>query len=308
MESELKNPYQVITDRVISMLNEGVIPWRKPWLDTGSPKSLQSGKPYRGINIFMLSATSSFMGYSSPLWLTYRQAQSRGGHVIKGEKGTPVVFWKIMEKESEDLPDEEEKTRKIPVLKMYTVFNIQQCEGIEYPTPSVHETPFDPIAQCEQVVQTMPRPPTIRHGESRAYYRPSTDLLNMPAPELFSSNVEYYSTLFHELTHATGHSTRLNRPSITEASSFGSPGYAKEELIAEMGATFLCSQVGIEQKTLENSVSYINNWLKVLRNDPRLIIYAAAAAQKAVDYIIPQESSQTVIPKMAVILDRSWER
>lgn len=300
-ENGLLKPYHLITTKIIQMLEGGVVPWRKPWLDMGPPKNLTSGKAYRGINTFMLSMCGSAAGYASPYWLTYNQATERGGHVKKGEKSTPVVFWKMLERRpsaksddesddgSEPTPTTVVKAREFPVLKHFYVFNVEQCEGVEYPKPEIVECPFTPIEACQRIVEQMPRPPTIQHGETRAYYSHARDLVNMPRPELFESSESYFGTLYHELGHASGAKSRLNRESIVDAAPFGTPTYAKEELIAEMTATFLCSEAGIEQVTLPNAASYIHGWLGKLRSDPKLVVLAAAAAQKASDYILDRQ-------------------
>jgi len=278
--------YQKITDRIIQLLEQGDVPWRKPWSGgpAAHPKNLNTGKPYRGINVFMLHAA----GYESPWWLTFKQARGRGGHVRKGEKGWPVVFWKFHEVGSTD-DDGKATTKAIPLLRQYTVFNVDQCDDIEAPAaPGVKTFDFDPIASAEGVVANMPKRPTIGHGENRAYYRPSTDAVNMPKPERFSLPTEYYSTLFHELTHATGHTSRLDRKLDTRLAAFGTADYSREELVAEMGAAFLCGHAGIDQ-TLDNSAAYIGGWLKRLRNDKRLVVTAAAQAQKAADFILGTE-------------------
>lgn len=284
---KLLRPYQIITDRVIAMLEAGVVPWRKPWNDLGAPRSLPTGKPYRGVNTFLLAMTAAMRAYESPYWLTFRQARERGGRVRKGETGTPVVFWKIIQRntEDEDADEEANKGRRFPVLRHYVVFNVEQCDGIEYPTPQATERPFSPIAGCERIVREMPRAPVIRHGGYRASYDPVADIATMPKPERFVSDEDYYATFFHELVHSTGHKSRLGRPTVRDA-PFGSKMYAKEELIAEMGATFLCSHVGIDNSTIENAVAYIEAWLRRLRKDPRLIVVAAAAAQKACEYVL----------------------
>lgn len=297
-DNGLLKPYQIITDRIIEMLEAGQAPWRKPWQDAGAPKNFHSGKEYRGVNVFMLAMTGAMMGYPSPYWVTFRQALERGGNVRKGEKGTPVVFWKILERDrdgADESDDEPDGKRRIPMLRQYFVFNVAQCDGLA-PVVQVTEKPFCPIEVCEHIVQTMPRPPTIEHRETRAFYAPGRDIVNMPRPELFTSGEEYYATLFHELVHATGHPTRLDRDTIKEAAPFGSATYAKEELVAEMGATFLCSRAGIEQVTIENSAAYLRGWLAKLRKDPKLIVLAASAAQKACDYILavnPRENLNT---------------
>ncbi len=227
------------------------------------------------------------LGYMSPYWLTFKQARSLGGHVNKGVKGTPVVFWKTY-KQNEIDPD----TRKVKeqsrfVLRYYRVFNIEQCtlppEEIPQEDPTTQT--FDPIPNAERVVEAMPNVPEITHQSQRAYYSPLLDVVNMPRPESFDTPENYYSTLFHELTHSTGHESRLNRKGITDPVRFGSHSYSKEELIAEMGAAFLSGHCGIEDRILGNSAAYINGWLGRLKNDPKLVVMAAAKAQKSSDYI-----------------------
>lgn len=279
--------YEIITDRICAMLEAGTIPWRKGWAGgDATPVSAVSKKEYRGVNHFLLRCA----GFASPYWLSFKQAQERGGHVRKGEKGMPVVFWKQYEREGEN-----GEKRRVPVLRYYTVFNVAQIDGLrmEFPEPEIKA--HRPIEEAEAIVAHMPNRPTIIHGEARAYFRPALDVVNMPAPGLFDMPEEYYGTLFHELTHSTGHESRLNRRPSTEPRSFGDPAYAREELVAEMGAAFLCAACGIERATLENSAAYIASWLKALRNDPKAVVIAAAQAQRAADYIrgISYGASQT---------------
>ena len=274
----MNKAYQVITDRILELLEQGIVPWRKPWKGGGEAKNLISQKGYRGVNRFLLNVAN----YASPFWLTFKQAQKVGGHIKKGEKSTPVVFWKLLEKENPKTGEQ----KNIPVLRYYRVFNLEQTRGIKAPEEEgMDAQPFTPIQRCEQLVAVMPSPPRIQHKRQAAFYNSALDLVNLPKPESFESAEEYYSTLFHELTHATGHKSRLNRPSLVEVSKFADPSYAREELVAEMGSSFLCGRTGIETATLDNSAAYINNWLKRLRNDSRLVVQAAAQAQKAADYI-----------------------
>lgn len=274
--------YQVITDRIISLLEAGTIPWHKPWATgDGAPRSLTSGKEYRGINLLLLGCAP----FESPWWLTYKQAQERGGNVRRGEKGLPVMYWNWHEYKDKDA-DGQEVTSRRPFIKYYTVFNVCQCDGVEAPaSPGSVGKPFDPIAQCEALVAGMPNPPRLVHQEQRAYYRPATDLVNMPRPESFEAAEEYYSTLYHELTHATGHPSRLDRPTIVDIAPFGSANYSREELVAEMGAAMLCGVAGIENRTIDNSAAYLAGWLGRLRGDNRLVVQAAAQAQRAADYV-----------------------
>ncbi len=279
--------YERITEQVVSLLEQGVIPWRKPWAGSESwPKNLTSGKCYRGVNPFMLSVTAWGKGYESAYWLTYRQAKERGGHVRKGEKGTTVIFWKQWTKDDRDPITGAPCKKTIPILRAYSVFNVEQTADVEYPKPAEELIDFCPIERCEGVVSGMPSPPAIEHGGHSAEYRPSADTIFMPRPERFRSAEHYHSTLFHELTHSTGAAGRLARPGITSPTGFGSPEYAREELIAEMGAAYLCGHCGIETATIEDSAAYVGNWLKRLRQDPKLVIQAASKAQKAADFIL----------------------
>ena len=283
--------YEIVTARIVEMLQQGTIPWRKPWrADAGEPRNVISGKAYRGINVFLLSA----MPFASPYWLTYRQATERGGSVRKGSKGTPVVFWRWNKpgeqgqgREEQSGTDEQADTsqrRGAPLLRYYTVFNVEQCEGIEAPAATART--FQPIAECERIVSAMTKPPRIEHQGAQAFYRPSSDTVVTPRPELFDSPALYYSVLFHELTHSTGHESRLARKGITDAAMFGSHEYSREELIAEMGAAFLCGTAGIEAATLQDSTAYLANWIKTLQGDSRLVVTAAAQSQKAADLIL----------------------
>jgi antirestriction protein ArdC len=272
------NVYEIITEQIIEKLNKGEIPWHQPWVGS-APKNLVSKKEYRGINPFLLGCQR----FSSPYWLSFKQCSDLGGRVRKGEKSTLVVFWKqikVTEKDSDD----EQKT--IPMLRYYRVFNTDQCDlpAGKVPVSEVNSD-FQPIETCDQVVTDMQNKPTIEHRESRAYYRPSTDSVNMPQKETFVKEEFYYSVLFHELGHSTGHKSRLDRKDFAEG-CFGSETYSKEELVAEMTAAFLCGVCQIENKTIENSAAYIKSWLGKLKDDAKLVVLAAAAAQKAADYIL----------------------
>lgn len=272
--------YEIITNRIIERLEKGNIPWAKPWVggDQVIPMNGTTMKPYRGINVLL----TSMMGYANPHWMTFKQAQKLGAQVIKGEKGTPLVYWNFVNKK-----DDKGEDKKIPFMKYYTVFNADQIEDLDkkfYPKP-VKQIIFKKINRCEKIVAKFKKAPKIQHKEQRAYYRPSKDMVNMPASDTFKTREEYYSTLFHELGHSTGHETRLNRKGITDMNLFGSHDYSKEELVAEMTASFLCGVSGIENKTIDNSASYLQGWLKVLKKDSKLIVGAAQQAQKSADHI-----------------------
>ncbi|MCH8824254.1 MAG: DUF1738 domain-containing protein [Planctomycetes bacterium] len=279
--------YQIVTDRVIELLERGVVPWLKPWAgDDSCPKNLTSGKHYRGVNPFLLAVTSWCEGYESSYWLTYKQAQQYGGNIKKGEKSTRVIFYKQYAVAKRDPLTKQVEQVNIPVLRFYNVFNVQQTEGVEYPESNLAQIDFDPIERCESVVASMPNPPRIEISGHRASYQPSTDKITMPKPDRFQSAEHYYASLFHELTHSTGSKDRLARPGITENPDFKSGSYAKEELVAEMGSAFLCGHCNIESATIENTASYIQGWLKKIRSDSKLVIQSASAAQKSADLIL----------------------
>jgi antirestriction protein ArdC len=269
--------YDRITERIVSLLEHGTVPWHKPWsVKTGMPRNLITQKPYRGINPFLLLA----MGYESPHWLTFRQAMQLGGNVKKAEKSSPVVFWKQMKIEEK----ETEASKRIPLLRLYHVFNVAQCEGLKN-VPASDETVFA-VTEAAEIVTKMPQPPVVKHGLSHAFYNPTNDMVGMPEPQRFTTEDGYHATLFHELVHATGHETRLKRQSITERNGFGTDPYCKEELIAELGSAFLCGQAGIVERTIDSSAAYLDGWLAKLKDDRTLIVYAAAQAQKAADFIL----------------------
>jgi antirestriction protein ArdC len=277
--------YQIITDCIIGLLEKGTVPWHQPWHGNARlPRNLISNKEYRGINVFLLHA----MAYESPFWLTFHQAIQLGGHVRQGERSCPVVFWKWLD--GEDKGGGEPK--RIPLLRDYAVFNVTQCEGLELHLPKLEQPlrPHTPIETAQQVVNGMPHCPAIKHGMSRASYSPVEDVVSLPRPETFRSGEEYYCVLFHELTHSTGHASRLNRKGVTERTGFGSHTYSKEELVAEMGAAFLCCQAGIVERTIDNSAAYIHEWLKKIKEDARLVVQAAAQAQKATDFILGRKA------------------
>lgn len=267
--------YEIITNQILAELERGQVPWRKPWR-TLPPANLISKRPYRGINVFLLG----FAGYGSQYWLTFNQAKQLGGNVRRGEHGSKIVFWKFDTYETETADGETEE-RKFAFLRYYTVFNLEQTEGLK---ALLELPPAFPIESAESIVRGMPNPPAFDQ-DSRAAYIPSRDVVAMPSRTAFDSQEEYYGTLFHELTHATGHAKRLAREGFDAPQQFGTDSYSKEELIAEMGSAMLCGVAGIEQNTLGNSAAYLRTWIARLKADSKLVITAASAAQKAADYI-----------------------
>ncbi len=277
--------YEVITERIVAMLEKGTVPWQKPWkVATGLPRNLVTKKPYRGMNVLLLHA----MSYESPFWLTFRQAKELGGNIKKGEKACPVIFGKRQETEDEITCEKSHYT----VLRLYSVFNVAQCEGLKN-VPAPAAAPATVNTTAEEIVAMMPKRPEIKHGLAKAFYSPGVDIVAMPDRARFDTKAGYYAALFHELTHATGHASRLNRPTLTESAGFGSNPYCREELVAELGAAFLCGTAGVEN-TIQNSAAYLQNWLEALQNDNKLIVQAAAQAQKAADFILDTKFEDAV--------------
>jgi antirestriction protein ArdC len=285
--------YQIITNLIIEKLEQGVIPWKKPWSSFGPAANYLTRKPYRGINQLLLNS----LAHTYPYYLTFHQAGQLGGKVRKGAKAFPVTYWnfvyhhastgrKITEAEARLLPAQEVLTSAF--LRYYSVFNVADVEGIDFQFPQPGERSEITInAACEQIIRRMPLTPRITHQGHEAYYSPATDTVNMPPMPCFNSAETYYSVLFHELTHATGHAKRLARPEVIDHHRFGSTGYSREELTAEMGACFLSGFAGIQtEQTLQDSAGYINGWLQQLRNDKTFLLEAAGKAQKAADYIL----------------------
>lgn len=310
--------YQAVTDRIVSAIEAGgIAPWRKPWVG-GGPVQVRNGRPYRGINVFLLSLAS----YGDPRWGTFKamkesavqaaksegrdiieKATKRGrytvtnyfevidgveqlfhGGVNKGEKATSIILWKPVKKTRPSENGNEDDSYLL--LKSYSVFNAEQCDGIP-PMPEARE--HEPIEEAERIANGFIGP-TVDFGGDRAFYSPTLDFVKIPIPENFTSEEAYYSTLYHELVHSTGHKDRLDR---LESTQFGSGPYAKEELVAEMGAAMLCGMAGIDN--LDDSASYVDGWLEKIKGDPKLVVQAAALANKAADLILgvqPESDSQ----------------
>jgi antirestriction protein ArdC len=276
------NIYQTVTDRILRQLESGVVPWRKNWT-TGLPKSLSTGREYRGINVVILGTAE----YTSRYWVTYRQALQLGGHVRKGERATPVIYWKWR------TPEEMEKRRRasgkdsvapcVPFVS--AVFNLDQVDGIEGPEDDVPNRQTQPLQVAADMFDVMPDKPEIVHGAGRnPAYCPTLDRILLPHLSQFDDAHAYYQALFHEAVHSTGHPRRLNRFEATGTGGFAA--YSFEELVAEFGAAFLTAFAGIRTSDTEaQNASYIAGWAEAIRNDNRLILLAASAAQRAADYI-----------------------
>ena len=281
-----KDVYQLVTDKVLALLDEGTVPWRKPWKSTGVPRSMSTRRPYRGINPFLLVCTAMANGYTSPWWGTYDQIADKGGQVRKGEKSTLIVFWKRAVRTVTDEATGQDVDKPWAMLRYFYVFNADQADGLpeRFYAQGTDEATVEELdaltADYEAGLAS------ILYGGDRAFYSPGMDHVQVPKIGSHNSPEEFYSTKFHELTHSTGHSSRLDREGIVEGHRFGDELYSKEELIAEMGAAMLAGIAGIEQVTLANSAAYLEHWIKVLRGDAKLLVSAAAAAQKAADLIL----------------------
>ena len=280
--------YAIINERIIEQLNKGTVPWRKPWAEAGLPKNIISGKHYRGINMMLLAME----GYEHNLFLSFKQVQDIKGKVKKGEKGHMVVYWSQVENKDEEAERQEENKehKKKSILRYYYVFNVAQCENIpERYLPAARET--RDIPTCESIVSNMPHCPPIRHKENSAFYNSEEDFVNMPKKKSFKNDESYYSTLFHELVHSTGHESRLKRDILMQMSEFGRLMYSLEELVAEIGTCYLQSYAGISSE-FQQSTAYIQGWLGKLKNDKRFIFTASKASQKAVEFILNIQSTQ----------------
>ncbi len=273
----MQDIYTRITNQIIAQIEAGTVPWVKPWSQEADPlpRNAVSQRHYRGINILLLAAAASEQGFTDNRWLTFRQASALGAHVRKGERGTPIVFFRWLEAD-DAAPGEEAARRVIPLLRTFTVFNLDQIEGIEReshaaPTWTSEELAEDLITGSGAVLE---------HGGNRACYLPERDVIKLPPPAAFSDAGGYYATALHELAHWTGHPSRCNRPL---GRRFGLEAYAFEELVAEMASAFLCAHCRLDGQL--QHASYLDSWLAALRGDKRLIFTVASQAQKASDFI-----------------------
>ena len=277
--------YARVTNKILADLEQGVRPWVKPWNSDHAAARIgrplrHTGKPYQGVNILLLWGSAAENGFSSPFWMTFRQALELGAHVRKGEKGSLVVYANTITRTETNEETGEESERDIPFMKGYTVFNAEQIEDLPphyYAKPSRPEVPeAERNEGFERFFQNTGA--DIRQGGDKAFYSPVADYVKMPPFPAFKDSESYYATLAHEMTHWTGHESRLDRDLVSR-------GYAKEELVAELGAAFLCADLGITPEVREDHAAYIKHWLEVLKGDKRFIFRAAAHAQHAVDHL-----------------------
>lgn len=282
----MANVYQMVTDRIVEQMGKGIVPWRQPWAGgTALAISYESRKAYSMLNQLLLGKPGE--------WLTWRQIQEKKGKVKKGAKSRFCVFYQMVKGETTDPKTGEKKEETYPILKWYSVFHIDDTEGIQSKLePVVPASEIQPIDIAEQVIHGyLGREENLKfindRESSQAYYSPSRDEVVVPMLSQYEIPEEYYSTAFHEFTHSTMHEKRCNRKDENKSAHFGNKDYSREELVAEIGSAMLCNRVGIEcDKAFNNSVAYIQSWMKVLKNDPKMIVWAAARAEKAAKYIL----------------------
>ena len=302
-------PEEVLAEKILESLKNGVAPWHKPWASLGVPQNGASGREYRGLNPFILGVVGEMRGYTDPRWMTIKQINEAGGTIKKGEPSTAVYFWKFLDPKDKkdakekgketgkpeagegpekDEQDEKAKSdRKIPLIRIYRVWNVEQAEGLDLkPLPQARDNKPIPAAQA-MVEGYLQRNAglTVAHGGNSAYYAPRRDHIQLPPMSAFESPESYYGTLFHEAGHSTGHPDRLNRMDLeTQIPPFGSQDYSKEELVAEMASALLRGHVGMTED-IPSTAAYCDGWLKRLGSEPKLLLSAASQAQKAVDMI-----------------------
>lgn len=287
--ADRKDVYSRVTDRIIADLEQGVRPWMKPWNAEHAAGRItrplrHNGLPYNGINVLMLWSAAMDRGYSAPIWMTYKQAAEMGAHVRKGEKGELVVYANKITRTETDAETGENEERTIPFLKGYTVFNVEQVEGLPAKFYELAEPALDPVQRIEAADAFFTATKAdIRHGGNMAYYAIGSDHIQMPPFESFRDAESYYATLAHEATHWTRHPTRLERDFGRK--TFGDAGYAREELVAELGSAFLAADLGLTLEPRDDHAAYIGHWLSVLKEDKRAIFSAAAHAQRAADFL-----------------------
>ena len=285
----MANVYQMVTDRIVEQLNNGIIPWHQPWVGgSGMAISYTSRKAYSALNQLLLGKPGE--------WLTWKQVYDRGGKVKKGAKARFCVFYQWVDKKVENEETHEIEDHSYPILKWYNVFHIDDTEGIESKLETVEpDNTIQPIEKAEAVIAGyLSREGSLKfindRESSQAYYSPSLDEVVVPMITQYAIPEEYYSTTFHELTHSTMHEKRCNRREENKVAAFGSKDYSREELVAEIGSAMLCNRIGIEcEKAFKNSVAYIQSWLKALKNDPKMIVWASGRAEKAAKYILDEE-------------------
>lgn len=289
----MPNLYEQITNRILEQLDSGVVPWKSPYFSkTGFPKNFSTQKEYQGINVLLLASQR----FTSPFFLTFLQAKELGGHVRKGEKGSLVVKYGTYSKGENEVESHDESAKSRGYLKAYTVFHSSQIEGIAFPEPEAlpELSVTEKTDRARAIIEGMPKRPPMHNGSAVPCYRPGTDSVHMPEQNYFVSEEAFFSTLFHELAHSTGHVSRLARKSLMNNTGINSTSdtarktYAEEELVAEMAASFLNARSGILEEEIENSAAYIKGWSEAFRSKEAKswVVRAASEGQKAADYIL----------------------
>jgi len=279
--TEKNDLYEMINNTILEKLQNGIAPWKQSWNDFGPARNYVNKKPYRGINALLLNN----LHFEYPLYLTFLQVKELGGYITSGAKSIEVIYWKTLEFENDD------KIKRVPFLRYYNVFNIEHVKGIDLKVPEKYVN--DPIEHCEKIITDMPSKPVIEHGGDEPHYNWREDKVKIPHRDNFTLSEEYYATMFHELTHSTGHESRLGRENCMKPYAYGSREYCKEELVPEIATCFLCGEIGISNRILDNSAAYIKFWhqrlTQMFKEDQRIFVAASSMAQKAADYILDRK-------------------
>lgn len=288
--------YEIVTEKILEAIENNIVPWQASWKVHGKDRNPVSGTEYRGINTLLLALSRMTNKFSTHYWYTFKQVTSLKGKVKKGSKSTLITFYNIKEKKQDRWTDKENKiyetTGKVPktfFLRYYRVFNFDQTENIKAPESDEEKKEVDSIECCENVIQGYENGPEIRHGHFNPSYHKKDDVVSMPETNRFDNSEEYYSVMFHELGHSTGHESRLNRACLNEVEI---DNYGKEELVAEMTSAFLCGHCRIEQPVIKNQAAYLKGWASKIKEDKYMVVHAAGAAQKAADLILGKEHNK----------------
>lgn len=290
--------YSMVTDRMLDAIEKNqCLPWVKPWSELRGHQQCNgvTGKPYRGVNMFLLSLSD----FESNYWYSFKQIQELGGSLKEGSRATQIVFWKQFKVTERNEETGKMETKNIPLLRYYNVFNLDQTEGIKPKLFSVPNKDASPLDVCENIVSDYIQRCSLFKLDikpsDKAFYSPAFDLVQVPKIEQFKTVEQYYSVLFHELGHSTGHKSRLNRKEITQGGVFGDSDYSLEELVAELTASFVCAEAGINNETTERmSQAYLNNWYGALQKDRKMFVTASARASKAADLILNKQQQVEV--------------
>jgi antirestriction protein ArdC len=286
MAHQKKNIYEIVNDIILGHLEKGVVPWRQTWIGKGLPRNRLTQHVYRGINRILLNLSE----YPTNEFVSFKQVKELGGHIRKGERSHMVIFWKWIEPVKDEEVSIEEDLSRYPYIQYHHVWNIAQCEGIQTLEANTPPAKIEPIQQAEQLVFGVIDKPEIIWDHREAYYDPRKDVINVPQITSFENANAYYSVLFHELVHSTGHEKRLARKGIIDTIRFGTLEYSFEELIAEMGACYLLSHCGIVPDNFSNNAAYINGWMRKLKQEKYSFIHASVQAQKALDFLLGNET------------------